>query len=108
MRAVKFPSQGTVFDYFIDPESKKFTPWNEKMVPFELEPDVPLQVCQSSLIPTLLIVYLQKKCLWFFSDCVGPHTGDHLSDLLHGPAAAARQTHHVGGQCRRGQNDPGV
>lgn len=45
MRAVKFPSQGTVFDYFIDPETKKFTPWSEKMVPFELEPDVPLQVC---------------------------------------------------------------
>lgn len=45
MRAVKFPSQGTVFDYFIDSETRKFTPWSEKMVPFELEPDVPLQVC---------------------------------------------------------------
>lgn len=45
MRAVKFPSQGTVFDYFIDSETKKFSPWSEKMVPFELEPDVPLQVC---------------------------------------------------------------
>lgn len=44
MRAVKFPSQGTVFDYFIDSETKKFTPWSEKMVPFELEPDVSLQV----------------------------------------------------------------
>lgn len=44
MRAVKFPSQGTVFDYFIDSETKKFTHWSEKMVPFELEPDVPLQV----------------------------------------------------------------
>lgn len=44
MRAVKFPSQGTVFDYYIDSETKKFTPWSEKMVPFELEPDVPLQV----------------------------------------------------------------
>lgn len=44
MRAVKFPSQGTVFDYVIDSETKKFTPWSEKMVPFELEPDVPLQV----------------------------------------------------------------
>lgn len=44
MRAVKFPSQGTVFDYYIDSETKKFTPWSERMVPFELEPDVPLQV----------------------------------------------------------------
>lgn len=32
MRAVKFPSQGTVFDYFVDSATKKFTPWNEKMV----------------------------------------------------------------------------
>lgn len=49
MRAVKFPSQGSVFDYFIDSETKKFTPWSEKMVPFELEPDVPLQVCTSGV-----------------------------------------------------------
>lgn len=61
MRAVKFPSQGTVFDYFIDPESKKFTPWNEKTVPFELEPDVPLQVCCFSFIPTLLTDYRKKN-----------------------------------------------
>ena len=44
MRAVKFPSQGTVFDYFIDSETKKFTPWSERMLPFELEPEAPLQV----------------------------------------------------------------
>ena len=44
MRAVKFPSQGTVFDFFIDPETKKFTPWSERMLPFELEPEAPLQV----------------------------------------------------------------
>lgn len=54
MRAVKFPSQGTVFDYFIDAETKKFTPWSEKMVPFELEPDVPLQVCMK----------YRLLCLW--------------------------------------------
>ena len=44
MRAVKFPSQGTVFDYYIDPDTKKFTPWSDQTPPFELEPDVPLQV----------------------------------------------------------------
>lgn len=44
MRAVKFPSQGSVFDYYIDPNTKRFTPWSERTPPFELEPDIPLQV----------------------------------------------------------------
>ncbi|XP_061150392.1 dynein axonemal heavy chain 11 [Syngnathus typhle] len=60
MRAVKFPSQGTVFDYFIDPETKKFTPWSEKMVPFELELDVPLQ--------TVLVHTPETICLTYFMD----------------------------------------
>uniref|UniRef100_A0AAQ5XVQ1 Dynein axonemal heavy chain 11 n=1 Tax=Amphiprion ocellaris TaxID=80972 RepID=A0AAQ5XVQ1_AMPOC len=60
MRAVKFPSQGTVFDYFIDSETKKFTPWSEKMVPFELESDVPLQ--------TVLVHTPETICLTFFMD----------------------------------------
>uniref|UniRef100_A0A8C4HK36 Dynein axonemal heavy chain 11 n=1 Tax=Dicentrarchus labrax TaxID=13489 RepID=A0A8C4HK36_DICLA len=60
MRAVKFPSQGTVFDYFIDSETKKFTPWSEKMVPFELEPDIPLQ--------TVLVHTPETICLTYFMD----------------------------------------
>uniref|UniRef100_A0A8C9ZTH7 Dynein, axonemal, heavy polypeptide 9 like n=1 Tax=Sander lucioperca TaxID=283035 RepID=A0A8C9ZTH7_SANLU len=60
MRAVKFPSQGTVFDYFIDSETKKFTPWSEKMEPFELEPDVPLQ--------TVLVHTPETICLTYFMD----------------------------------------
>uniref|UniRef100_A0A4W6EVU6 Dynein axonemal heavy chain 11 n=1 Tax=Lates calcarifer TaxID=8187 RepID=A0A4W6EVU6_LATCA len=60
MRAVKFPSQGSVFDYFIDSETKKFTPWSEKMVPFELEPDVPLQ--------TVLVHTPETICLTYFMD----------------------------------------
>lgn len=44
MRSVKFPSQGTVFDYYIDPNTKKFAPWSERTPSYELEPDVPLQV----------------------------------------------------------------
>jgi dynein heavy chain len=43
-KIVKFPSQGTVFDYFIDPESKKFEPWTKKVPKFEMDPDIPLQV----------------------------------------------------------------
>ncbi|XP_061653101.1 dynein axonemal heavy chain 11 [Phyllopteryx taeniolatus] len=60
MRAVKFPSQGTIFDYFIDPETKRFIPWSEKKVPFELELDVPLQ--------TVLVHTPETICLTYFMD----------------------------------------
>uniref|UniRef100_A0A3Q2TME4 Dynein axonemal heavy chain 11 n=1 Tax=Fundulus heteroclitus TaxID=8078 RepID=A0A3Q2TME4_FUNHE len=60
MRAVKFPSQGSVFDYYIDSETKKFAPWSEKMCPFELEPDVPLQ--------TVLVHTPETICLTYFMD----------------------------------------
>lgn len=43
-KAVKFPSGGTVFDYYIDPESKKFETWTNIVPKFELDPDLPLQV----------------------------------------------------------------
>lgn len=43
-KTIKFPSQGTVFDYYIDPDTKKFLPWTDKVPAFELDPDVPLQV----------------------------------------------------------------
>ncbi|XP_043549538.1 dynein axonemal heavy chain 11 isoform X1 [Chiloscyllium plagiosum] len=43
MRGIKFPSQGTVFDYYIDSDTKKFTLWTEKVPKFEMEPDAPLQ-----------------------------------------------------------------
>lgn len=86
MRAVKFPSQGTVFDYFIDPETKKFTPWSEKMIQFELEPDVPLQVLTAHYGPpfckkifqavrdvqcmfqTVLVHTPETICLTYFMD----------------------------------------
>lgn len=42
-KTVKFPTTGTVFQYYIDQETKKFTPWTELVPGFELDPDVPLQ-----------------------------------------------------------------
>ncbi|XP_024080370.1 dynein beta chain, ciliary isoform X1 [Cimex lectularius] len=42
-KTVKFPSAGTVFDYYIDSETKEFVPWSEKVPRFELDPDMPLQ-----------------------------------------------------------------
>lgn len=67
MRAVKFPSQGTVFDYYIDPNTKKFTPWSERTPPYELEPDIPLQV-----LPTYLYIYTHTIQLQ--SEIFNPHT----------------------------------
>ena len=43
-KSVKFPAQGTVFDYYIDSESQKFLPWSANVSAFELDPDMPLQV----------------------------------------------------------------
>ncbi|KAJ8253035.1 hypothetical protein GJAV_G00208400 [Gymnothorax javanicus] len=60
MRSVKFPSQGSVFDYFIDPDTNKFVPWSDKIPPFELEPDVPLQ--------TVLVHSAETVCLSYFVD----------------------------------------
>ena len=43
-KTIKFPSAGTVFDYYIDRDSKKFQPWTELVPKFQLDPDLPLQV----------------------------------------------------------------
>lgn len=42
-KSVKFPTGGTVFDYYIDQETKQFTLWTEKVPKFELDSDIPLQ-----------------------------------------------------------------
>ncbi|KAI5645013.1 dynein heavy chain and region d6 of dynein motor domain-containing protein [Phthorimaea operculella] len=46
---IKFPPGGTVFDFYIDPETKQFAPWTEKIPKFELDSDIPLQAV---LVPT--------------------------------------------------------
>lgn len=48
-KTIKFPAAATIYDYFIDPETKAFRPWSELITDFELDPDVPLQ---STLVPT--------------------------------------------------------
>lgn len=45
-KTVKFPSQGTIFDYYIDPETKKFEPWSTLIPRFEFDPEMPLQVSE--------------------------------------------------------------
>ncbi|KAF5277248.1 hypothetical protein FQR65_LT00356 [Abscondita terminalis] len=40
---IKFPAGGTVFDYYIDTDTKQFLPWTERLGRFELDPEIPLQ-----------------------------------------------------------------
>lgn len=47
-KTIKFPSQGTVFDFYVDPETKKFEPWSKLIPQFEFDPEVPLQVSDPS------------------------------------------------------------
>lgn len=44
MKTVKFPVQGSVFDYYLDPRSRRFLPWTDRVPAFEMEPDTPVQV----------------------------------------------------------------
>ena len=43
-KTIKFPSQGTVFDYVLDVDTKRWVPWTERLPAFELDPEIPLQV----------------------------------------------------------------
>ncbi|XP_072602604.1 dynein axonemal heavy chain 17 isoform X1 [Vulpes vulpes] len=56
-KTIKFPSQGTIFDYYIDPDTKKFLPWTEKVPAFELDPDTPLQASLVHTTETIRIRY---------------------------------------------------
>ena len=43
-KAVKYPTEGTVFNYYVDCETKRFLPWKDMVKPYDLDYDVPLQV----------------------------------------------------------------
>jgi len=43
-KTIKFPSHDTVFDYYIDNDTKKFQSWSDLIPKFELDPEMPLQV----------------------------------------------------------------
>ncbi|XP_055971730.1 dynein axonemal heavy chain 17 [Sorex fumeus] len=56
-KSVKFPSQGSMFDYYIDPDTRKFLPWTDKVPNFELDPDIPLQASLVHTTETIRIRY---------------------------------------------------
>lgn len=43
-KSVKFPPNGTVFDFHIDPQSKRFEPWSKLVEETNFDPDLPVQV----------------------------------------------------------------
>lgn len=55
---VRFPYDGNIFNYFIDPKSSNFRPWSDLVSEFVLDGEIPLQ---STLVPTPETVRLK----WF-------------------------------------------
>ncbi|XP_032945882.1 dynein axonemal heavy chain 9 [Rhinolophus ferrumequinum] len=62
-KAVKFPSQGTIFDYYIDPETKKFELWSKLIPKFEFDPEMPLQACLVHTSETIRVCYFMERLL---------------------------------------------
>ncbi|KAL4648151.1 dynein heavy chain 9, axonemal-like [Arapaima gigas] len=62
-KTIKFPSQGTVFDYYIDSETKKFELWSKMIPPFRFDPDIPLQACLVHTTETIRIRYFMDYLL---------------------------------------------
>ena len=42
-KTVKFPPNGIVFDFYVDPQQQEMVPWENRVPKFELDPDLPLQ-----------------------------------------------------------------
>lgn len=66
-KSVKFPPGGNVFSYYIEKESKKFSPWTDLVQEFELDHEVPLQATLVNTAETTRIRFfidhlMAKKC----------------------------------------------
>ncbi|CAM9220355.1 unnamed protein product [Bubo scandiacus] len=59
-KAEKFPSQGTLFSYYFDPEMRKFLPWVDKVLSPDVDPDAPLQA--------IFVRTSETACLEYFID----------------------------------------
>uniref|UniRef100_A0A8C9J5L0 Dynein axonemal heavy chain 9 n=1 Tax=Piliocolobus tephrosceles TaxID=591936 RepID=A0A8C9J5L0_9PRIM len=62
-KTVKFPAQGTIFDYYIDPETKKFEPWSKLIPQFEFDPEMPLQACLVHTSETIRVCYFMERLM---------------------------------------------
>ncbi|XP_077481740.1 dynein axonemal heavy chain 9 isoform X2 [Stigmatopora argus] len=62
-KTIKFPSQDTVFDYYVDPESKKFEPWSKLVPMFEMDANTPIQACLVHTAETIRIRFFMDRLL---------------------------------------------
>ncbi|MED6290068.1 Dynein heavy chain 11, axonemal, partial [Characodon lateralis] len=63
MRTVKLPTQGTVFDYYLDHETKRFLPWGDIVPGFEIESHTPLQAVVVHTAETVRLSYFLNLLL---------------------------------------------
>ncbi|KAF7658249.1 hypothetical protein LDENG_00015570 [Lucifuga dentata] len=63
MKAVKLPAQGTVFDYYLDPQTRRFLPWSDTVPPFEMESYTPLQAVVVHTAETVRLQYFMDLLL---------------------------------------------
>jgi dynein heavy chain len=56
-KTVKFPEEGTVFDYYYNPKQGKFISWKEKIQPFVFSPEIPLSDVMVSTEETACVQY---------------------------------------------------
>jgi dynein heavy chain len=57
-KSIKFPPHGTIFDYSIDSQSKRFEPWSKLVDEISFDPDLPVQVV------FLVICFFNKKSIF--------------------------------------------
>ncbi|KAK4884537.1 hypothetical protein RN001_000808 [Aquatica leii] len=62
-KTVKFPTSGTVFHYYIEPETKKFLPWSNLTPSFELDPEIPLQATLVNTAETVRIRFFMDQLI---------------------------------------------
>ncbi|KAJ3096963.1 hypothetical protein HDU97_005410 [Phlyctochytrium planicorne] len=57
-KTIKFPPSGTVFDYYIENETKRFLPWTDRVPQYEYDPEMPLTTVLVHTAETTRIRYL--------------------------------------------------
>ncbi|XP_041843992.1 dynein heavy chain 11, axonemal [Melanotaenia boesemani] len=63
MKTVKLPAQGTVFDYYLDHQTRRFLPWSDIVPQFEMEMCTPLQAVLVHTAETVRLCYLMDLLL---------------------------------------------
>ncbi|XP_051008480.1 dynein axonemal heavy chain 11 [Acomys russatus] len=63
MKVVKFPSQGTIFDYYLDHKTKKFLPWADKVPQFTMDVSAPLKAVLVHTPETTRLKYFTELLL---------------------------------------------